>query len=219
MTRRRTAPILALLVVSIAGCTSSGRTASTSPPPPSTSVAPPSTIPPSTPPATSIAPTTTAPRSTAATTSAAASSTPTSTTPTVPTVPATQPFTTDCTQLSVRVIPGGAVRGAEIAGIQYVNNGPRPCRITGYPTAQLLLGGKAIGVRSTPLPGRATPYTVAPGDIAESLMQDFSTCNAPLSDSVRLTMPSLAGRTPAPVVRPARLRACELRTPPVGAPS
>lgn len=216
MRLRRTAPIVLVVVVSIAGCASSGGKASISPTPSTVSSAPPPSLPASTPASSSAALTTTTPRSTAAAPASVAPSTPARATSSAPVV---QAFTTTCTRLSVRVIPGGAVRGAEIAGIQYVNDGTRTCRITGFPTAQLLRDGKAIGTRSTPLPRQATPFTLAPGEVGESLMQDFSTCNAPLSDSVMLTMPARAGSTPEPVLRPARLRACELRTPPVGAPS
>ncbi|MGI8678994.1 MAG: DUF4232 domain-containing protein [Jatrophihabitans sp.] len=122
-------------------------------------------------------------------------------------------------QLTVRVLPGGAERGAEIAAVQYVNAGAAACTIRGFPTAVLLRGGKAIGTVSRPNTSAARSMRLGPGDIAESLLTDFSSCQAPLSDNVRVTLPALRGVAGAPAVGAVRLRACTLRAAPVGPPA
>ncbi len=201
--------LAALLVLSACSSSSDSTPASSAaptPPPTSTSVAPPTTSAP--PPS----PTTTAPSSTSAapTTSSAA---PTSTAPSAP------QFTTTCRSLSVRVLKGGAIRGAEIAAMQFTNTGTTPCTITGTPTATLLRNGSRVGTQSKPNGDTVRTYTVPPGDYAESLLRDFSQCNAPLSDSLRLTLPSRDGSSGRTETQPIALRACTLQVAPAGEPS
>ena len=88
------------------------------------------------------------------------------------------------------------------------------CRLNGYPSVTLLLNGKSIGTPSQPSSPGASSRSLAPGDTAESKLNDYTTCNAPLSDQVRVVVP---GSTQT-VLRPAQLRACTLRVDPLGAP-
>lgn len=205
---------LAAVALTAAGCSSSGDGGATSSAPsPSTAPTPTSSTPSSTPTtstAPSSSPNTTRSTSQPGTTSAAPSSSSAS-----PSPPANV-FETTCTKLITRVIPGGAIRGAEIAGVQYENASGSSCTITGVPTAQLRKGGRDVGPRSQPTGARVTPYTLEPGAVGESLLQDFSSCNAPLSDQVRVTVPARSGGTPGTVLRPIQLRACTLRLAPVG---
>jgi hypothetical protein len=55
---------------------------------------------------------------------------------------------------------------------------------------------------------------VAPGQTVQSTLRDYSTCQAPLSDNARVTVP---GET-TKAVRPAQLRACTLRVGQLGPP-
>ncbi|HEV7205720.1 MAG TPA: DUF4232 domain-containing protein [Jatrophihabitans sp.] len=200
---------LVAAVLSSAACSSStatsgtGRTIST---PPTSSAAPvsvpvtsdtptPTPVPPTT---TSAAPSTTAASSTAPATAAA---------------PPVSPST--CRSVGVRVIQGGAERGAEIAALQFTNTGTSSCRLGGFPTVTLMLGGQAVGSPSQPNGSTPRTLTLQPGDTVESLMRDFSTCQAPLSDSARVTVP---GETTT-AVRPIQLRACTLRVGPLGPPA
>jgi len=64
-----------------------------------------------------------------------------------------------------------------------------------------------------PYPGRSVQ--VSPGQTVQSLLRDYSTCQAPLSDNARVTVP---GST-ITAVRPADLRACTLRVSQLGKPS
>ena len=126
-----------------------------------------------------------------------------------PTQPSVAPKST-CTDISVRVLPGGASPGQEIAAVQYTNAGTTSCLLVGYPTVTLLLHGQRIGLPSSPsTPDRASSRQLAPGEIAESLVHDYTqTCQAPLSDSIRVTVPG----TTQTYLRPGmQLRACRLR--------
>ncbi|MDT4947617.1 MAG: hypothetical protein QOJ37_212, partial [Pseudonocardiales bacterium] len=146
--------------------------------------------------------------STPAPVTSTSTSTPAPTPTKTPSPTATSPVSpTTCTNVSVRVIRGGAERGREIAALQYTNDGSASCDIGGFPTVTLLLHGAAIGARSQPSGRAAKTLTVKPSETVESLLSDYSTCQAPLSDNVRVTVP---GKSTA-VVRPIQLRACTLR--------
>lgn len=162
---------------------------------------------------------TASPSSTSTGASPTASSTPTSTAPSSSPVAGAAPFTTTCTDLMVMVIKGGAIRGAEIAAMQFTNTGSTTCTITGTPTAHLVRKGARIGSVSLPNGDAVRPFTLQPGDVGESLLRDFSTCNAPLSDKLRLRLPSRNGTPGRTVTEPVTLRACDLRVAPVGAPA
>lgn len=206
---------LGLVALTAAACSSSGEGDSSSPAP----SAAPTTAPATSTPASSSAPSTSAPptSSSAPSSSAPSSSAPPASSTPVPSSSPTGPsFVTTCTNLVVRVIPGGAVRGAEIAGVQYENDSSRSCTITGVPTAQLRLKGRDVGPVSQPTTDPVRTYTLEPGAVGESLLQDFSTCNAPLSDQIRVTVPTRTGNALTTVVRPIQLRACTLRLAPVG---
>jgi Protein of unknown function (DUF4232) len=203
--RAATAGVAVLLA--LAGCTTSGRGEADdpviSPLPSSTAAAP------STPAPTSAAVTTTPPASSTAASTTAASSHPASS-------PASSaaPRST-CTALGIRVIRGSASAGQEIAALQFVNDGTKPCRLVGYPSVTLLLHGKPIGKPSAPSTTSPSERTLQPGETAESLLHNYTnSCQAPLADSLRLVVP---GSTMT-VVRPAQLRACIVRVDRLGAP-
>jgi len=109
----------------------------------------------------------------------------------------------------VRVLPGGASFGEQIAGLQFTNEGSKTCVIAGYATVSLLLDGQVIGQPSQPASTATSVRTLKPGEVAESLLHDYTqTCQAPLSDSVRVQVPG----TDQTIIRPdMQLRACVLR--------
>lgn len=203
MSRPRRIGALVIAGLTLSACTSSGNIASAPPP---SSAAPVSTPAPST-----AAPTITAPISSAAPSTASAS-TSTSASSTSPAAPHST-----CTDLSIRVLPGGASPGQEIAAVQFTNAGSATCQLVGYPTVQLFRNGSQIGTRSQPsTPGVVSTRQLAPGEIAESLVHDYTqTCQAPLSDTVRIIVPG-SSKT---YLRPGmQLRACVLRVDRLGAP-
>jgi hypothetical protein len=209
MTRaRRTGALVAgvALLGSVTACTTSGHPSaqvtsspaavtapSTPPPTPTTAVASSST-----PPASSPAPTSTPALSTPA--AASSSAAPRST----------------CTTVTVRVIRGSASLGQEIAALQFTNEGTRTCVLVGFPTVALLRKGKQIGNSSQPSSLGTSKRTLGPGEIAESILHDYTqTCNAPLSDSLRVQVPGSATTAirPGVVMRGCILRVDSLRPP------
>jgi hypothetical protein len=117
--------------------------------------------------------------------------------------------------VGIRVIQGGASMGQEILALQFTNNGSRACHLVGYPSVTLLRHGQVLGRPSEPATPTESARTLAPGDVAESLLHNYVTnCQAPLSDSVRVVVP---GSTLS-AVRPAQLRACVVRVDKLGAP-
>ncbi len=101
--------------------------------------------------------------------------------------------------------------------MQFTNAGSSACELVGYPTVQLLLNGRQIGTRSQPsTPGTVSSRRLASGETAESLVHDYTqTCQAPLSDTVRVVVPG----TTHIYLRPGlQLRACVLRVDKLGAP-
>ena len=195
----------------LAGCTSSGQPqADRNTPisvvstPPTTPVSSPASTPPSSPPAS-------APPSSPEDTSTAAPSSEPATTglpASLPPPPPPSPQTT-CTSLTVRVLPGGASFGEQVAGLEFTNDGSNTCLLVGYPTVTLLLNSKVIGRPSEPASPAKSVRTLRPGDTAESLLHDYTqTCQAPLSDSVRVRVPG----SRQTIIRPdMQLRACVLR--------
>jgi hypothetical protein len=210
------AAVAVAVAVSLAGCSSSGNGTDGSTSPSSTAVVAPTSSTP-TPTASSTPAGTPTPTPTHTSTAAPTSATPTETSA-APSSASAPAFTTTCTRLTVMVIPGGAVRGAEIAAVQFVNQGSAACTITGVPSAVLLRGGKVIGTPSRPNGAAVHPFTLQPGEVGESLLRDYSTCNAPLSDSIRVSTPLRRGGS-TKSVHQAKLRACTLRMAPVGPPA
>lgn len=218
------------LVFAGAGCSSStpSNPAIPSGTAPTTPARPTSSTPPSVPPTTAVSSTPAAVPSTSArptpVTSTPKPSAPPRTTAPPSTTAAPPPRVTSsatpvspstCRSVGVRVIEGGAVRGAEIAALQFTNTGTSSCRLGGFPEVVLLLGGRRVGSPSQPGPSTPRTLTLRPGDTVESVLRDFSSCQAPLSDAARVTVP---GETKT-VVRPIQLRACTLRVGPLGPPA
>lgn len=111
------------------------------------------------------------------------------------------------------MIRGSADHGEEIAALQFVNSGSTSCVLVGYPSVTLLLKGKRIGQPSRPATAAQSVRTLNPGDVAESLLHDYTSCQAPLSDSLRVRAPGMSLTS----VRPAQLRGCVLRVDKLGA--
>jgi Protein of unknown function (DUF4232) len=197
---RRTGALLgaAALVASLPACTSSSTHGADVTSPATTASAP----------ATQSPTTDTAPPSTSA-------SAPTSSTPAPSTSASSAAPRSTCTTVTVRVIRGSASVGQEIAALQFTNEGTTSCTLFGFPTVTLLRNGNAVGNPSQPSTvGATSQRTLAPGDVAESVLHDYSSCNAPLSDSLRVQVPGSS----TIAIRPAVLRGCILRVDKLGPP-
>jgi hypothetical protein len=114
----------------------------------------------------------------------------------------------------VRVLPSSGAQQQEFALITFTNSSRKACSLFGYPGVSLRLNDALLGAPAQRNP-TATPTRVhlAPGAQAKSLLTDFSACQAPLSDSVRVYPPNLATF----VDRPTQLRGCRLVIDPVSA--
>lgn len=193
--RRPAAALAALVLVLVAGCsTSSPATGNSVTPAAPTDTSSSS----STPPVTSSAPT------------------PTATVSATPSVSHSVPALVYCTaaQLTVRVLPGGAAQGVEIAAATFTNSSNAACSLSGYPTVALLLAGQ-VRASASPAPGsNSTPVTLAPGKQAQALIEDTSSCNAPLSDMISVVAPNQRAGATA-YQRPFQLRLCTVHVDPV----
>lgn len=202
------AALIAAAAAAVAACTSSGTgrvaqtlTSDPSPTQPVTTSAAPSETATSAP-ASPSTPPTSASHTSSATTSAS-----------------TGPKRSTCTSISVRVLPGGAEHGQEIAGLQFTNTGTRRCTLYGYPTATLLRDGQQIGQPSQPSTTAPSSRTLAPGEVAESLLHNYTqTCQAPLSDAIRVRVPGTTMSVIRPLPSYMQLRACILRVDKLSAP-
>ncbi len=181
----------------VAGCTTGSTTGSGGQPTESASV----------PAVQTSAPETTTPPSHTVTTSAAVS-----TSPAARSSSSAAPANT-CTNLTVRVLPGGATPGQEIAVITFVNAAQAGCTISGFPSVVLLRNGKTL-TTATPTAGTvAQAVQLKPGAQAESQITDHSTCNAQLSDTIEVTAPN--GAASGKLTRPFELRGCRVTVDPV----
>jgi hypothetical protein len=199
---RRTGALLLLVGLVATACTSSHNVAAPPVSPPTQSSAPPVSTP--------VAPSSPPPASTSAPTTSAPVSTPAVPPPTSP------PPRSTCTSIAVRVLPGGAEPGQEIAALQFTNTGNAACVLVGYPSVTLLLHGRRIGLASQPAtPGVPSSRQHAAGETAESLLHDYTqTCQAPLSDSVKVSVP---GSSQTYLRADMQLRACVIRVDKLGA--
>ena len=94
----------------------------------------------------------------------------------------------------------------QYATISARNKGPSGCWIVGYAQVTLLLGGKPLGRAATPAhAGRPATY-LAGGRTATASLHGPSTCQAGVSDHVRVTAP---GQLSATVVE-LPMRGCAL---------
>ncbi|MBE7187748.1 DUF4232 domain-containing protein [Jatrophihabitans endophyticus] len=121
-----------------------------------------------------------------------------------------------CTKLTIRVLLGSGAPGYEFAALQFVNDGSRACTLAGVPTVTLLRNGSPTGSVSQPSTPQARfgTYKLAPGAVAESRLKDFSSCNAPLSQTIKVVAPGSSIAS----TRPGELRACKLVVYPLGKP-
>jgi hypothetical protein len=188
-----------------AGCTSSGPAAGPTAPAPLTSAASTPGPAPSTAPTTAAAPATPTP-------SVTPSSRPAPTTPTAASTPvAAGQRECSTADLSVRVRRGGAAANEEIALITFTNTARTACSLTGFPGVSLRRAQALLGAPAT-RSGRAPAVVVlAPGASAGTTLTDVSTCQADLSDTVRVYPPD----STAFVDQPLTLRGCALYVDPV----
>lgn len=83
----------------------------------------------------------------------------------------------------------------------------------GYPFAQLRYRGQPLGNPATDDPGTVRTITLRPGRSAQSQLTARTTCQAPISDHVRVRVPD----TDTAKTVPMQLRGCSLSIGPLEA--
>ncbi|PZS33440.1 MAG: hypothetical protein DLM58_07830 [Pseudonocardiales bacterium] len=114
-------------------------------------------------------------------------------------------------QLTVRALRGSAAQQQQFTLITFINKGAQTCTLFGFPGVSLRRNGVLLGKPAERTAKPRTTVTIAPGGQAESLVTDFSSCQAPLSDTVRIYPPNLTQF----VDRPLELRGCRIVVDPV----
>jgi len=147
-------------------------------------------------------------------------STPTATTSTsssaTPTTSATH-ASDECTfaQLSMRAVRGSGAAQREFASILFTNKSGTRCTMYGFPGISLRASGALLGQpasRDTSTP--PANVHLAPGAQAHADITDNSSCQAALSDTVRVYPPDSTQFADLPLV----LRGCALTVKPVTTP-
>lgn len=113
-------------------------------------------------------------------------------------------------QLTVRLIRGGAIPTQEIALITFTNSSTKVCTMFGFPGVSMRAGGKQL-VAALRSPVAPKTVRLQPNEQAQAQITDFSTCSAPLSDTVRIYPPNLTTF----VDKAFELRACRFEVDPV----
>lgn len=138
------------------------------------------------------------------------SQTPTSTPP-PPKPKPTGPIGCTAAQLKVGVERGSAAAGQEFAVVTFANTGPTTCTISGFPGVSLRLNHALLGAAAQRSAKAASTVTLKPGAQAEANVTDFSSCQAPVSDTVRVYAPNQRAFTDLPL----SLRGCRVVIDPV----
>lgn len=90
----------------------------------------------------------------------------------------------------MRIVPGGATPGYEIAAVTFINNSSTSCSLSGYPAVQLRRSGTVLVTASPNRAQAAKLVHLAPGAQAQAQIRDHVTCQGALSDSVRAVAPA-----------------------------
>jgi hypothetical protein len=181
-------------LTALAGCTSSGGASPSSAP--TTAASTPSSVP-------SSDSSLTAPSSTAAT----------STTPAKSTARKPPPALPACTsgQLKIAALRGSASAGQEFALLTFTNTGPATCTMFGFPGVSLRVSNAMVGKPAERSGKAPSTVTLKHGARAESVISDFSSCQAPVSEQVRVYAPNQRAFVDLPLA----LRACRVIVEPV----
>lgn len=94
----------------------------------------------------------------------------------------------------------------QYATLRFTNISSRPCALGGYAGVQPLRGGQLLG-RPAQTSGVPVPLLrLSPGGSVTAGVSGPTTCNADVSDEVRITLPNAPGHVDKPLL----MRACAL---------
>lgn len=113
--------------------------------------------------------------------------------------------------LRIVVLRGSGIAGHQFASISFTNTSATQCSLVGYPGAVLLKAGSYLGSPAARSGQPVTPVVLKPGATGSAKLENDSTCNAEVSDSVQIIVPNRTEKT----VRPLQMRGCPLTIYPV----
>jgi hypothetical protein len=121
------------------------------------------------------------------------------------------PATCTTSQLKLGVLEGSGAAGQEFAQLTFTNNSAVSCAMFGFPGVSLRLHGALVGKPAQR--SRTAPRSVllTPGAQGKVTVTDFSSCQAPVSDTVRVYPPDQTAFVDLPLA----LRACRVVVDPV----
>lgn len=93
----------------------------------------------------------------------------------------------------------------------FTNMSSTKCTLRGYPFAQLLRSGRKLGKPATHNPGTVKTITLKPHASAQDQLTAVTTCQAPISDHVRVRVPGSPTSTDVAM----QLRGCSLSVDPI----
>jgi hypothetical protein len=120
-------------------------------------------------------------------------------------------LTSTSTQLKIGALRGSPAAGQEFAVITFTNKGPGVCTMVGFPGVSLRLHGALLGNPAQRSGIAPKQVLLAPGAQAEAAITDYSSCQAGISDTVRVYAPDQRAFVDLPLA----LRGCRLVVDPV----
>ncbi len=101
---------------------------------------------------------------------------------------------------------GSGALGQQFATIVLTNTGQISCWLVGYPAVRLRAKGTYLGAPAAPARSNRPVLKLAPVSRAEARLHGPTTCNAALSDTVRISAPGQSTFTDVALV----MRGCAL---------
>ena len=109
-------------------------------------------------------------------------------------------------QLTLTALRGSGAQQRQYATVYVRNTGSPACWLVGYASVSLRMGGAPLGSPAVPAAAGRPVLELAPSASAQALVHGPSTCNAPVSDTVRVWAPGQTAFTDAAVP----MRGCAL---------
>jgi hypothetical protein len=154
---------------------------------------------------------TSGPSTSSATSSGSVAATPTGTATATASATAVDGAACGSADLTASVLRGSGAGQTQFATVQFTNRSTRTCTLTGFPGVSLYLTGQALGAPAERSTSASLTVSLLPGTVASAGVTDYSSCDAPTSDTIRVYAPNLTTYVDLPL----GLRGCRLVVDPV----